>query len=129
MRSLKSSFGIAGALLPVVYCAGLIYYFLDFSGSVQEAEAIGSLPTLLGLGVVGLLFSIPLFLKIVRMLTRRPSPGANSEASDGGDRVDADAAIARYKAQRAAQTPVTPPPPPKPAPKNPGPKKPAFGRR
>lgn len=127
MRSLKSSFGIAGALLPVVYCAGLIYYFLDFSGSVQEAETIGSLPTLLGLGVVGLLFSIPLFLKIVRMLPRPSSPKANTDGSDDGDHVDADAAIARYKAQRSTQTPITPAP--KPAPKNPGPKKPTFDRR
>jgi hypothetical protein len=51
---------------PILYCGGLLYYFLDFSGSVQEAEMDGLGPTLLGLGVVGLLFCIPFIVKIVR---------------------------------------------------------------
>jgi len=54
---LKSEFGVIGALVPILYCGSLLYYFLDFSGSVQEAETDGLGPTLLGLGAVGLLFA------------------------------------------------------------------------
>jgi hypothetical protein len=67
MRTLNSAFGVIRALVPVLYCGGLIYYFLDYSGSVQDAETIGLGPTLLGLGAVGLLFCIPLIFKIVRI--------------------------------------------------------------
>ena len=71
MQSLKSVFGVIGALFPVVYCAGLFYYFFGVAGSVEEAKEIGLAPTLLGLGAVGLLFCIPL----------APASGAESLAN------------------------------------------------
>jgi len=108
MRMLKSVFGVAGAVVPVLYCGGLLYYFVDLSGSVQQVTEIGLGPTVLGLGIVGLLFSIPLILKVVRIFARPPSPGSGSgpdaPARDEESGFDADAAIARYMAQRSLET-------------------------
>jgi hypothetical protein len=124
VRDRKSLFGVGSVLLPVLYCAGLLYYFLDFSGSMQEAEAIGLGPTVLGLGVIGLLFSIPMIMKAGRLVGRARRP--DDDEPDTGRTVDADAAIARYKARQAEErdnTPVAPPPPRSPAPRS------GFGRR
>ena len=109
MRNLKPVFGVLGALVPVLYWGGLFYYFLDVSGSVQEAETIGLGPTLLGLGALGLIFCIPLILKIVRIFGGprssgsggRGGPDASSHDDDGG--FDADAVVARYMARRSAE--------------------------
>lgn len=126
MRDLKSLFGVGSALLPILYGAGLLYYFLDLSGSVQEAEVIGLGPTVLVLGVVGLLFSIPLIIRVVRLVGRARARGPDDDEPDTGRTIDADAAIARYKARQAEErdsSPVAPPPPRTPAPRS------GFGRR
>ncbi len=100
-------FGVIRVLLPVLYCGGLIYYFLDQAGSVEEAESFGLSSTLLGLGVVGLLFSILLIVRIVRMFAGPPSPGSgrhdgpDAPTPDDEGGFDADAAIARYMASRS----------------------------
>lgn len=109
MRSLKSGLGVAGALVPVLYCGALLYYFLDISGSLHGAKEIGLSPTLLGLAVVGLLFCIPLITKIFRILAPPPSPGSDAGSHDDEGGFDADAAIARYVAQRSvAGSPAAP---------------------
>lgn len=126
MRDLKSFLGVGSALLPILYCAGLLYYFLDLSGSVQEAEEVGLGPTVLGLGLVGLLFSIPLIIRVVRLVGRSRARRPDDDEPDSGRTVDADAAIARYKARQAEErdrTPVAPPPSRTPAPRS------GFGRR
>ena len=119
MRTLKPAFGVIGALVPVLYWGGLFYYFFNVAGSVQEAEEIGLGPTLLGLGVVGLLFCIPLIVKIVRIFAEQRSPGsggsggpdASTHDDEGG--FDADAVVARYMARRSAEaafgSPAAPP--------------------
>jgi len=76
MRNLKAVIGLIGTLVAVLYCGRLLYYFIDLSGSVQEAEEIGLGPTVLGLGAVGLLFCIPLIVKIFLMFATRRSPGS-----------------------------------------------------
>ena len=127
MRTLKSGFGIIGALVPIFYCGSLIYYFLDLSGSMQEAGADGLSPTLLGLGVVSLLFAIPLIMKVVRIFARPRSPGSGPDAPTDDDKsgFDADAAIARYMVQRS-----TAPDAPIVSPGRGGPARPSgFGRR
>src|SRR5437868_11721160 len=48
VRTLKSVFGVTGALVPVLYCGGLLHHFLDLSGSVLGAATIGLGPTRLG---------------------------------------------------------------------------------
>ena len=108
MRTLKSRFGVIGALVPIFYCGSLIYYFLDLSGSMQEAGEDGLSPTQLGLGVVSLLFAIPLMMKVVRIFTR-PRSGPDAPTDDDKSGFDADAAIARYLAQRSTDAPIVSP--------------------
>jgi hypothetical protein len=88
-----------------MYCGGLAYYFLDISGSAEEAATIGLGPTVLGLGAVGLLFCIPLIVKIMRIFPgpRSPRSGPDAPVGDDDSGAEADAAIARYKARQSAQ--------------------------
>ena len=135
MRNLKSVFGLIKALGPVLYCGSLLYYFLDVAGSVQEAETIGLGPTLLGLAAVGLLFCIPLIVKIVRIFARPRSPGSggrdgpDAPTHDGEGGFDADAVVARYMARRSPEAAPSSPAAP-PAHEGGGPaRRPGFGRK
>ena len=108
MRTLISVFGLVRVLVPVLYCGGLLFYFFHVSGgSIEQAEEIGLGPTILGLAVVGFLFCIPLIIKVGRMLSGPRSPGSgggpNGPTIDDDDGFDADAAVARYMAQRSAE--------------------------
>jgi hypothetical protein len=120
MRTLRSVIIIVVALAPIVYVGRLLYYFLDLSGSVQEAESDGLGPTLLGLGLVGLLFCIALAVKLIRIFGGPRSPGSVGRSSppspstpDGDGGFDADAVLARYMAKQTRETvPVSPAVPP-----------------
>ena len=107
MRTLKPAFGVIGALMPVLYCGSLLYYFFDVSGSVEGAQELGLGPTLIGLGAGGLLFCAPLIIKLMRIFREPPAPGSGGRpggpTDDTDDGFDADAAIARYLAQRSEQ--------------------------
>ena len=136
MRSLKSVFGVVGALVPILYCGYLLYYFLDLSGSVKEAWDTGLGPTVLGLGVVALLFCIPLAWKLIKAMSgpRWPSSGGRPNAPPGhGDDDDddggaaADAIVARYLAQRSAEAAAAPAP--RPAQSGGPASRPSFGRK
>lgn len=135
MRNLKSVFGVMGALVPILYCGGLLYYFFDLSGSVHEVWTDGLGPTVLGLGVVALVFCIPLIIKLVRIFSGPRSPGSggrggsDQSADDDARGFDADAAIARYMAQRSVEAvPNTPAVPPTSG-GGVAAKRPGFGRR
>ena len=108
MGRLKSVFIVIGALAPIIYCGSLLHYFVDLSGSVQEARVDGLGPTLMGLGIVGLLFCVSLLIKLVRIFARPRPPGSggslNASTDDDESGFDADAAIARYMAQRSTET-------------------------
>jgi hypothetical protein len=98
-----------GALPPIIYCGGLLYFFLNQSGSVEDAEAIGLGPTLLGLATVGLFFCAVFVGALLWKFGRPRSPGAGGRGGPGGSddgdgALDADAVIARYMAERAPQT-------------------------
>lgn len=105
MRTTKSIFGLIGAAIPVIYCGGLLLYFTgvrnSFGGLVDGALG----PTMLGLGAIGLLFLIPLVLRVLRLFGGKGAPGPGGGRADeapkeeGGD-FDPDAAIARYLAKR-----------------------------
>ena len=41
MGSIKSVFVVLGAAVPVIYCGGLVYYFLSSSGSLDDAVTTG----------------------------------------------------------------------------------------
>jgi hypothetical protein len=128
----KTAYRLIRALLPVAYFCGLLSYFLDVGGgSIHQAWAMGLGPTILGLGFIGLLFCIPLALKIVRILNglRAPGSGSGQSTPDDDDGFDADAVVARYLAQRPAEA-VPNIPAARPAPKDGGlPKPTGFGRR
>jgi hypothetical protein len=124
----KSFVDRSRVLLPVVYCGGLLWYFVDFGGSVQEAAASGLGPMVLGLGAIGLLFSVPLIIKAVRLLAKLPAFRSGPERDDDGG-FDADAAIARYKAQKMEDpAPSNPPIAPRRPQGGPAPRA-SFGRR
>jgi hypothetical protein len=128
-------FGVFGALVPVIYCGGLLYYFIDLSESMDEATKNGLGPTELGLAAVGLLFSIPLMVKVVRLFGRPRSPestgpsGPDVSTHDDESGFDADAVIARHmQRQFAKAAPGAPAAPPAHVGGEP-PSRPGFGRR
>lgn len=131
MGSFKSIFGIVQAVVPVVYCGYLAYYFFDVGGSVQGVEDTGLGPTVIGLGVVAALFCIPLILKLVRFFggPRSPRPRRDTPDADDGDDggAAADAIIARYMARKAIEDALPSAAAPRAVPK--GPAKPSFGRK
>ena len=85
METFKTASGLIKALVPVLYFGGLLYYFFDVSGgSIENANMIGLGPTLLGLGIVGLIFCIPLAIRIARILNGPRTPGSGSGPSRPG---------------------------------------------
>jgi hypothetical protein len=134
METFKTASGLIRALVPVLYFGSLLYYFFDVSGgSIENANMLGLGPTLLGLGIVGLIFCIPLAIRIARILNGPRTPGSGGgpgrPAPDDDDGFDADAVVARYLAQRPAEA-IPNAPSARPAPKDGGPATPTgFGRR
>jgi hypothetical protein len=132
MRTLKSVFGISQALVPVLYCGGLVYYFFGVGGSVEGVQTIGLGPTVVGLAAVGLLFCIPLILKIRRLFDKPRAPGAgggpDTSPRDDDDGFDPDAVIARYMARQSAEAAASAPAARAANQGGPG-KRPGFGRR
>lgn len=131
MQSLKPAIGVIQTLVPVLYCGGLIYYFVDHSGSLQNAMTSGLGSTLLGLGAIGLIFAVVLLVKLTIIFaawrSSRPVGRGDPDASAKGDGFEADAVIARYMAQRTSDaTPGSAARPPERG----GPAKgPTFGRK
>ncbi len=126
----KPAFGVIGMLVGALYCGGLLVYFYSVGGSVEGITEIGLGPTMLGLGIVGLLFCIPLLVALVRILARRrpPGPDGHSGGSDDGDSgFDADAVVTRYLAQPSAQAAARSPTPSQPSTRSGASK--GFGRR
>jgi hypothetical protein len=110
MTSVKSVVGIVAALVPVAYCGGLLYYFMR-GNTLEGPVGQGLGPTVLGLGAVGLLFCIPLVFKLLKLAApRKPEPGARVvDEEEPASSFDADAALARYMARKAAQGDGQPP--------------------
>jgi hypothetical protein len=106
-REMQAKWAIR-AIVPVLYLGGLLIYFIHEGGSIDGAISIGLGPTLLGLAVVCLLFSIPLIVAIFRIARGTRAAGSDERGGptgphDGGDGFDADAVIARYLAQTSAK--------------------------
>lgn len=99
-------FAFIGALLPLVYFGGMIYYFSGVGGgTIQGIVDIGLGPTVAGLTIVGLLFTIQPLVMIFRLFFGTPSTarqGASASSIDAASDTgfDADDAIARYLAKR-----------------------------
>ena len=136
MRTAKLWLGVVGALVPIVYCGYLLYYFFDLTGSIEEAINVGLGPTLSGLAIVGPLFLIPLGFMIVRLISGPRSPGTGGRGgsdgpTDDGGGIDADAVVARYLASRPADAIAPGPWTQRARSKGDGapPERPSFGRR
>lgn len=105
--------GIIGGLIPIVYIGWMLRHFIGVGGGSAEGVAmIGLGPTVIGLSIVGLLFALPLIIKLLRAVSgTNRVPGAHTEtAGDPGAETqgfDADAAFANYMRNRDA----VPPPP------------------
>lgn len=106
MRTMKLTFGLVAAALPVLYCAGLLLHFNGvrnmFGGMVDSQLG----PTMIGIGAFGLLFLLLFGLKLWRTFGGKGASGGGGpsdrtpeeEKSD----FDPDAALARYLARRAS---------------------------
>ncbi|MBC9033531.1 hypothetical protein IAG41_14135 [Sphingomonas sp. JC676] len=129
------AFKLILAFLPVVYCGWLLFYFLDQRGGNDGPVVEGLGPTVIGLGVVGLLFCIPLVFKLIRLVVtprgpesdaRHPDTAAPNEESS----FDADAALARYLARKQAEAQGPSSSPASFSPQQDGaPQRPSFGRK
>jgi hypothetical protein len=118
-----------------VYCGWLDYYFIHQSGSLKGVENEGLGPTVVGLGIVGLIFLIVFIVKLalifgsVRSTRSSGRDGPNGPAGDDDGGFDADAVIARYMARQAAEAATNPPSiPTRPAGGGPA-GRPGFGRK
>ncbi|HSX55986.1 MAG TPA: hypothetical protein VLG14_11860 [Sphingomonas sp.] len=100
--SVKALLGI----VPVIWFAGLAIYLYRVNQAMGQAVQQQLMPTIIGLGAVSLLLSIPLIIKLVRLASgtaAKPKAKAPSGANDSvqGD-FDPDAVIARYLKKKAA---------------------------
>ncbi len=97
------AFKLILSLLPLVYIGGLLFYFTSQNGWRDGPIAGGLGPTVLGLGALGLLFCIPLVVRLLKLAItpRGPTPGKGTDLPEE-PAFDADAALARYLARKAA---------------------------
>ena len=109
-KSLGKVLGVIAGLIPLVWIGWLLYHFVGVGGGTAEGVAgIGLGPTVIGLSIVGLLFALPLIIKLLRATTGvNRVPGASFDAKlKPGEVVvepefDADAAFASYMRKREA---------------------------
>lgn len=122
MRALK----LILSLLPLVYIGWLIFHFTSFDGWSDGLLAGGLGPTVLGLGAIGLLLCAPVLYRLLKfaITPRGPAASKQAEVPEESD-FDADAALARYMARKAAGQGVEVPPE---APAEQAPR-PVFGRK
>ena len=83
----KIVFGVVSTLGAVLYCGGLVYYFYDLSGSMQDAQELGLRPTILGLSAVGVVLWLSLFFPLMAYPDRangfKPNADAGIPTLDG----------------------------------------------
>jgi hypothetical protein len=104
MRTARSWFGLVGALLPILYCGGLLLYFGRFNNRTYGLFDRALSPTMFGLAAIGLIFVILFALKLWRMARPpvRPGGGTDPTPEEPKSDFDPDAALARYMARRSA---------------------------
>ena len=110
MRTTKNWLRLVGALLPVLFCGGLLLYFNQFRSATAGLfdSALG--PTMFGLGAFFVLFLVLFLVKLWRTAGGPPgasTPAARADAAVDAARsdFDADAAFNRYMARRDAAPP------------------------
>jgi hypothetical protein len=107
--SLGKIFGVVVGLISLVYIGWLLRHFVGVGGDTAEGVAfIGLGPTVIGLSIIGLLFAMPLIIKLLRATTGvNRVPGASFKPDDAAETTgfDADAAFANYMRGRDAALP------------------------
>ncbi|WP_343521307.1 hypothetical protein [Sphingomonas sp.] len=104
--SVKTLWGLIAGLVPVVWFGGLAIHFYRVNEAMGGFASRELMPTIVGLGGLGLLFTIPILIKLVRLASgsakpkgsKAPATVDDSAASD----FDPDAVIARYLEKKAA---------------------------
>ncbi|MBB4096661.1 hypothetical protein [Sphingomonas kyeonggiensis] len=125
-------FKLVLSLLPLVYVGGLLFYFTGFNGWNDGVLASGLGPTVLGLAAVGLLLCIPLIFRLLKLAItpRGPSESKGGDLEEAAESsFDADAALARYLARKAAAGEPMPDPSQASFPQGDGQPRPVFGRK
>ncbi|WP_447723923.1 hypothetical protein [Sphingomonas koreensis] len=93
-------------VIPVIWFAGLAIYFYRVNQALGGMAAKQLMPTIIGLGAISLLLSLPLLIKLVRLASGTAVKPKGSKPPGGEDAArsdfDADAAIARYLEKKAA---------------------------
>lgn len=114
MQNFGTGLKLIGALLPIAYCGWMVWYFTDMGGLDNPLISQELKPTIIGLGIIGLLFVVGFVFKL-RGAFRRPGSGENggdpsskiaSRSDEPDSPPDADAMIARYLARRDAEGPA-----------------------
>lgn len=75
MHQVRTGLGLIGAIIPIAYCGGMIWYFVDMGGWDDPFISKGLQPTILGLGIVGLIFVVLLGFQIRRVARTTGSGG------------------------------------------------------
>lgn len=109
MRFLSGAFSWAFALIPAAYIGAMLWYFRGVGGGSAEGIAnIGLGPTVMGLTFVGVILSLPVIVKLIRILTganRVPGAAAGGDPPLETGGFDADAAFANYMRNRDSALP------------------------
>jgi hypothetical protein len=111
MRTTKNWIGLVAALLPVLFCGGLLLYLNNVRGAFGGLLDSQLGPTMFGLGAFFVLFLLLFLVKLWRTAGGGPgasSPGARADAAVDAARsdFDADAAFNRYMARRDTAPPA-----------------------
>ncbi|WP_423602149.1 hypothetical protein [Sphingomonas sp. MS122] len=105
--SAKTLWGLVAGLVPVVWFGGLAIHFYRVNQAMGGFASRELMPTIVGLGALGLLFTIPILIKLARLASgTAPKPkgaraAAAAEEAPPSD-FDPDAVIARYLEKKAA---------------------------
>lgn len=87
-------------VVPVFWFGGLAIYFYRVNDAMGGIASQQLMPTILALGALSLLFSLPILFKLLRLAFAKPKGDKSPEGTRGD--FDADAAINRYLEKKAA---------------------------
>ena len=110
--SLGRVLSVIGGLIPLIYIGWLLRHFIGVGGGTAEGVAfIGLGPTVIGLSIIGLLFAMPLVIKLLRATTgvsRVPGASFTDDEATETAGFDADAAFANYMRgrEKTLDTPI-----------------------
>lgn len=94
-------------VIPVLWFGGLAIYLYRVNNAMGGMASEQLMPTIIGLGAISLLLSIPVILKLVRAASGTAAKPKGSKPPGSAEEVppsdfDADAVIARYLEKKAA---------------------------